>query len=139
MQVTATSTINVPLAKAWAGLADHAAMSGWGPGVKVIVTPATGAEPNGVGAVRRIKPAIGPGPSIVEEVTEFETDRVLGYKAVKGVPFKDYSGRVVLTAVGQKTNVQWSLSATQRIPVAEKLVLTVVSKVLLFLYSHAAK
>lgn len=138
MHATATATVKAPVDQVWAALADHEAMASWGPGMKVSLTAEGAAERNGVGAVRRIK-APGPAPAIVEEITRFEADRVLGYKALGGVPFRNYSGEVVLSPTGSGTRIEWTLTADQRLPVAEKVALKVVATTLLQLLVRAVK
>ncbi len=138
MQATATATLPLPLDKVWAALADHEAMASWGPGVKVELTREGSTERNGVGAVRSIK-AAGPAPAIVEEITRFDADRALGYKALSGVPFRDYRGEVLLTGAGEGTRVEWTLYADQRVPLVEQAALKVVVTTLLTLFVRAAK
>ncbi|GAB19796.1 hypothetical protein GOEFS_095_00310 [Gordonia effusa NBRC 100432] len=131
----ATASVKKPLAQVWAALADHEGMSGWGPGTKVSVTAATEGDPNGVGAVRRIK--VGPGPAIVEEITEFSPNQKLGYRALGGVPFKDYQGLVALAATADGTEIVWTLSAADRLRGVEGVALKVVVTVLLTLLTRS--
>ena len=100
-------------------------MASWGPGMKVVLTTEGTGERNGVGAVRSIS-APGPAPAIVEEITRFDVDRALGYKALSGVPFKNYRGEVVLTAEGSGTRITWTLEADARVPLVEPAALKVV-------------
>lgn len=117
MQVRAHRRVEVPVDQVWAGLSEHTAMTGWAPGLVVSLDREGDTERNGVGAVRRIK-APGPAPAIVERVTGFEPGRRLAYEAISGVPFKNYSGEVVLTDLGgTATSIVWTLSADQRLPV----------------------
>ncbi|MEZ0578060.1 SRPBCC family protein [Nocardioides sp. MH1] len=136
----ATSTAVVPSSpdQVWAVLADHEGMSSWGPGMKAEVTTPGTAERNGVGAVRRIS-APGPAPAIVEEITRFEPGHALGYKALGGVPFKNYRGEVLLTPEGDGTRIDWTLSADQRVPYAEKAALKGVASGLLAAFVRAVK
>ncbi|GAA4823336.1 SRPBCC family protein [Nocardioides caeni] len=138
MRATATATVTAPVSQVWAALADHEAMASWGPGMKVTMAKLGADEPNGVGAVRSIK-APGPAPAIVEEIVRFEPDHALGYRALSGVPFRDYSGEVVLTAVGGGTRIEWTLNADQRIPLVEAVALKTVSVTLLQLFVRAVK
>lgn len=140
MRATATATVNAPLDKVWTVLADHEAMASWGPGMKVTLRKQGATERNGVGAVRSIK-APGPAPAIVEEITRFEPDGVLGYKALSGVPFRNYGGEVALSPAsgGNATRIEWTLSADRRVPVAEQVALKVVVSTLLRLLVRAVK
>ncbi len=136
MRATSSATVNASTAEVWAALADHAGMSSWGPGVKATVEKPGLADPNGVGAVRRIA-VPGPMPAIVEEITRFDADTALGYKAVSGVPFKGYRGLVELAPVDDGTRISWTISAEQRVPVAEKIAIKTVSATLLHLLVRA--
>lgn len=130
MRAVATAVVPTPPDQVWAALADHEAMSSWGPGVKVTLTKEGVEERNGVGAVRQIA-APGPLPPIVEEITRFEPGAVLGYQAVSGIPLKNYSGEVRLTPDGAGTRIEWAISADQRVPLAEKAAIKSVATVLL--------
>lgn len=138
MRAVATAVVDAPAEKVWAALADHEAMSSWGPGVTVTLTKEGAAERNGVGAVRRIA-GVGPVPAIVEEITRFEPGHALGYKATGGVPLKNYRGDVRLTSEGGGTRIEWAITADQRVPVVEKLALKAIATVLLRLLVRALK
>jgi carbon monoxide dehydrogenase subunit G len=137
MRAISTATVNVPLDQAWSVLADHAGMSKWGPITAVVEKPGA-PERDGVGAVRRIS-APGPAPAIVEEITAFDAPTRLGYKALAGVPFKGYSGEVVLSPAGAGTRIEWTLTAQQRVPFVEQAALKAVSTVLLQAYVRFLK
>lgn len=132
----ATKVVDQPIATVWAALVDHEAMSSWGPGVRVTLDRPGEEERHGVGAVRRIA-APGPAPAIVEEVTECRP-HVLGYRAVSGVPFRDYSGRVVLRDVGGRTEVTWTLTARLRLA-PEKAALALVTRTLLATFTRSLR
>lgn len=132
----ATKVVDQPIATVWAALVDHERMSSWGPGVAVTLDRPGGEERNGVGAVRRIA-LPGPAPAIVEEVTEC-TPHVLGYRALSGVPFRDYSGRVVLRDTGGRTEVTWTLTARPRVA-PERLVLGLVARALLAAFTRSLR
>lgn len=129
MHATSTAVVSVPVQHVWDLLADHEGMSSWGPGIKVTLTKPGTSEPNGVGAVRRVA-APGPMPAIIEEITAFEAPSRLGYRALSGVPFKNYSGEVKLVATQAGTEISWTISADPRLPVlsaVERLALKGVS------------
>lgn len=138
MRAVATAVVDAPIEKVWAALADHEAMSTWGPGIKVTVTKEGAPDRNGVGAVRRIAGA-GPLPPIVEEITRFEPGRALGYRATGGVPLKNYNGDVQLTPDGGGTRIEWAISADQRVPYVEKAAIKTVATVLLRLLVRSLK
>lgn len=138
MNVSSTAVVRASIDHAWRILADHEGMSQWGPGLKVTVEKPGATETNGVGAVRKVS-APGPAPAIVEEITAFEAPSLLGYKALSGVPFKDYSGEVRLVATEAGTEITWTLTAGQRVPLVEKAVLKTVSLGLLNAYVRRLK
>lgn len=136
--VTASATVPSPVSHVWSVLADHEGMSSWGPGLKVALTTEGSPDRNGLGAVRRIT-APGPMPAIVEEVVAFEPESTLGYRAKAGVPFKNYSGKVVLSPVAGGTRVDYSISLDERVPVLEKAAAALVARVLLTALVRASK
>ena len=85
MHVTSETTVAAPIETVWDKLSNHVGMSQWGPGITVTMDRLGTADPNGVGAIRRIA-SPGPGPDILEEVVAFEAPNLLGYKALSGTP-----------------------------------------------------
>jgi len=71
-------------------------------------------DPNGVGAIRDIATPIG--RHIREEVTDFVPERRLGYRALSGPPFPDWTGEVELAEHRGGTAIRWSLSCRSSIP-----------------------
>jgi carbon monoxide dehydrogenase subunit G len=138
MRTTATSVVKATPDQVWAVLAEHEGMASWGPGMKVSLTTEGAPDRNGLGCVRKIS-APGPAPAIVEEITRFEPGQVLGYKALSGVPFKNYRGEVALAPDGGGTRIEWTLSADERVPYAEKAALKGVASTLLALLVRAVK
>ncbi len=130
MQSTARKTISAPIDVVWGVLADHEGMHNWGPGISAKVTSTGATDPNGVGAVRRITTPL-PLPAIVEEITAFEPGRRLSYKAVAGVPLRNYHGDVVLEAAGDGTAISYTVVADQRVPLVEKAVTKAIATSLL--------
>lgn len=132
MQVTVSKTVPLSPITVWEIVQDHEGMTSWAPGLKATLDRPGAHERNGVGAVRRIA-APGPAPAIVEEITAFEPGRRLGYRALSGVPFKGYRGEILLGPSGAGTEIRWTLSADQRVPLAEKAAIAVVARTLLTL------
>jgi len=130
MHATSTATVNSPVDRVWEVLADHEGMSRWAPGLKVALRAEGETDRNGVGAVRVID-APGPAPSIVEEVVAFEPGRRLGYRALAGVPLKNYAGEVVLRDLGGRTEISYTITADQRVPLVERAAARAISFVLL--------
>ncbi len=135
---TATATVQRPVDHVWAVLADHEGMSTWGPGLKVTLTTEGAPDRNGLGAVRRIT-SPGPMPAIVEEVVLFEPETRFGYRALSGVPFKNYGGQVVLTPTADGTRIDYSITLDERIPFVERGVAAAVARTLLSALVRASK
>ena len=136
MHVTSQTTVAAPIETVWDKLSDHVGMSEWGP-VTVTMDKLGTADPNGVGAIRRIASA-GPGPDIVEEVVTFEAPTLFGYKALSGTPFPGYAGEVRLTPAGSGTHINYTVSTTASFPLV-KAPLAVICQVLLRLLARASK
>jgi uncharacterized protein YndB with AHSA1/START domain len=136
MHVTSQTTVAAPIETVWDTLSDHVGMSQWGPFTVTMDRPGT-ADPNGVGAIRRIA-SPGPGPDIVEEVVTFDAPHVLGYKALSGVPFRGYTGEVRLSEAGAGTQIFWTLSTTASFPLV-KAPMALIGQTLLRLLVRASK
>jgi uncharacterized protein YndB with AHSA1/START domain len=136
MHVTSQTTVAAPSETVWDTLSDHVGMSQWGPFTVTMDRPGT-ADPNGVGAIRRIA-SPGPGPDIVEEVVTFDAPHVLGYKALSGVPFRGYTGEVRLSEAGAGTQISWTLSTTASFPLV-KAPMALIGQTLLRLLVRASK
>jgi Polyketide cyclase / dehydrase and lipid transport len=136
MHVTSETTVAAPIETVWDKLSNHVGMRG-GPGITVTMDRLGTADPNGVGAIRRIA-SPGPGPDIVEEVVTFQAPNVFGYKALSGAPFPGYSGEVRLTPAGAGTHISYTVSSTASFPLV-KAPLAAVCQVLLRLLTRASK
>jgi uncharacterized protein YndB with AHSA1/START domain len=137
MHVTSQTTVAVPIETVWEKLSNHVGMSQWGPGITVTMDRLGSADPNGVGAIRRIA-SPGPGPDIVEEVVTFQAPNLFGYKALSGTPFPGYAGEVRLTPAGSGTHINYSVSSTASFSLV-KAPLGVICQVLLRLLARASR
>lgn len=135
---TASATVNRSSDHVWSVLVDHEGMSSWGPGLSVALQTEGKPDRNGLGAVRKIT-APGPAPAIVEEVVTFEPNQVFGYRALSGVPFKNYGGTVTLTPQGASTRIDYAITLEPRLPVVEKAAAALVARVLLSALVRASK
>jgi uncharacterized protein YndB with AHSA1/START domain len=136
MHATSQTTVAAPIETVWDTLSNHVGISKWGPGITVTMDRLGTADPNGVGAVRRIA-SPGPGPDIVEEVVTFQAPHVLGYKALSGIPFPGYAGEVRLTPAGSGTQINYTISSTASFPLV-KAPLAAVCQLLLRLLARAS-
>jgi uncharacterized protein YndB with AHSA1/START domain len=137
MHVTSETTVAAPIDTVWDKLSNHVGMSQWGPGITVTMDRLGSADPNGVGAIRRIA-SPGPVPDIVEEVVSFQAPNLFGYKALSGSPFPGYSAEVRLTPAGAGTRISYTASSTASFPLV-KAPLAVVCRVQLRLLTRASK
>ncbi|QWC84543.1 SRPBCC family protein [Nocardioidaceae bacterium] len=135
---TASATVSASIDHVWSVLTDHEGMSSWGPGVSVTLLEDGKPMRNGVGAVRRIAMP-GPAPAIVEEVVTFDAPHRFGYAAVSGVPFRDYSGEVVLTEGTGGTRIDYTLRYRPRLPLIERVPVGLVTRALLGAVVRAAR
>lgn len=120
MHATATATVAASAAQVWAVLTDYEGMSSWAPGLKITVITPGSPEPNGVGAQRRIQAVPGMAP-LVEEIIAFEPERRLSYRGVKGVPFRNYVGEVTLAPAGAGTQISYTVSADNSLPLVASM------------------
>ncbi len=138
MRATSTTTVNATVDQVWDVLSDHEGMKHWGPGMWAqLATPGT-TDRNGVGAVRRLGAGL-PLPAIVEEIVAFEPGKRLGYKALSGVPLKNYHGDVVLREVPGGTEISYSVIVDKRLPAGEQLVAKGISRALLGLLARRVR
>lgn len=138
MRAVATAVVPAPPERVWEVLVDHEGMSSWGPGMTVTLDKVGAAERNGLGAVRRIK-APGPMPAIVEEVTGFDAPRRFAYRALSGVPFRNYHGEVLLTPSGTGTAIEYAVSVDPRVSGLEGAAARLVATTLLRLLVKATR
>jgi uncharacterized protein YndB with AHSA1/START domain len=130
MQSTRTAVVPASVQAVWAVVADHEGMSQWGPGLHATLVKRGSDERNGLGAVRKIAPP-RPARPIVEEIIGFEQPSRLRYKALSGVPLRNYGGEITLRPVGAGTEITYTISADQRLPVLDKLAVGAVCRTLL--------
>jgi uncharacterized protein YndB with AHSA1/START domain len=136
MRVTSQTTVAAPIDTVWDALSNHSGINRWAPGLTVTMDRLGTADPNGVGAIRRIA-SPGPGPDIVEEDVTFEPPHLLGYEALSGTPFPGYAGEVRLSGAGAGTHISYTISSTASFPLV-KAPLAMLCQVLLRLLARAS-
>ncbi len=93
--VHAAATTSATAEAAFAVLADTAGWLDWTKATEAgLAEPATGPDPEGVGAIRRFQ--VGRTTS-VERVVAYEPGRRFGYELVSGLPLVDYRSDVTFT------------------------------------------
>lgn len=106
--------VDQPVSTAWRVVADHENIATWGPGMSVRMERNGESDPLGVGAIRVVNwPVL---PSIREEVTAFEPNRRMAYRALSGLPFADWAGEIELAERAGGTTIRWSLTARTSLP-----------------------
>jgi uncharacterized protein YndB with AHSA1/START domain len=113
-RVHLTRHIAAPPETVWEILADHRGMPGWTLLRAVELEREGDPAPNGVGAIRKLKPPAG--PAMREEVTRLEPRERLDYRMLSGAPVRDYEAKVLLTPAGGDTHLDWSVTFQPRVP-----------------------
>jgi Polyketide cyclase / dehydrase and lipid transport len=70
--------------------------------------------PNGIGAIRALHTL---GPTIREEVTEYERPGRFSYRMLSGAPMRDYVSTMTFSPAGSGTTVSCQVRATPTTPV----------------------
>jgi len=111
MNVKARRRVPLTAEQVWATLSNHTGMSTWSPGISVTMERGGDVDYNGVGAVRRVA---GMGPVIREEITEFDAPNRIAYRALSGIPLRDYRGVVTIQPRNGVPGslVTWEISTT---------------------------
>lgn len=106
--------LDAPATRVWARYTDHSGWTDWA-GIGRVVLERTGTPPpNGVGCVRKITTA---GVSVWEEIVEFEPERRMVYRLVRGaVPIRNHRGEVRFEPDGDGTRVTWRCEFDSMIP-----------------------
>lgn len=113
-----TSTVaRVPVAAPadvlWEVLVQHEQMTDWFPARKVRLERAGKPERNGVGAIRAIHTL---GPAAREEIIAYEPTRLIAYRLLSGLPFRDYQGQAEAAPHPDGCTLTWTISFTEIIP-----------------------
>ncbi len=111
--VEQTLRIAAPVQDTWAAIVDHENMHRW-TGLSSVHRIANGAsEPDGRGSARLLKL---PAASITEQVLEYEPPSSYHYRVTKGSPFICHQGEIRLRAVGDQTELSWTIRFRPRLP-----------------------
>jgi carbon monoxide dehydrogenase subunit G len=112
-RVRAFRRVARPVEQVWDVLQDHQGMSTWSPGVRVSLERQGQPTANGIGAIRAVRML---GLTIREQVTGMDPQERLAYRALSGIPLRDYAGEVFLAPDPAGTGVTWTLSTSSRLP-----------------------
>ncbi len=130
MQATRTAVVKAPAQIVWSVVSDHEGMAAWGLGWHVTLLRRGADDRNGVGALRKVKQAV-PAPAIVEEIVAFEPPHRMAYRAVSGVPLRNYRGEIRLRPVSDGTEITYTISADRRVPLLDGLAVGLICRTLL--------
>jgi polyketide cyclase/dehydrase/lipid transport protein len=117
--VEASAHSSAPRDAVWAVVADLRGWKDWGPWEVTDLLEEGSPDPNGEGALRRIRASqrsMGRRPWLKERVNVFEPPMRFGYTLVSGVPLKDYQATITLTEAGEGTEIVWRLEFEGKFP-----------------------
>jgi uncharacterized protein YndB with AHSA1/START domain len=114
IEFTLTRTTTAPIETVFDAITNHRGIadSVWAVRRSTLDREGTPA-PNGVGAIRRLEAV---GPTIVEEIIDYQRPTRYAYKMLSGAPVRDHVGTVELREAGTGTTVSWHLRSTPKIP-----------------------
>jgi uncharacterized protein YndB with AHSA1/START domain len=122
---TLTREVAAPPETVFDVLTDHRRYAELTPLRKSVLEREGGADPNGVGAIRKLTLA---GPPMREEVIAFERPGLFSYTVLSGLPVRDHVGTVLLEPAVEGTQVTYALRTTPTVPVAGGVVVALVKQ-----------
>lgn len=125
--------VQASVGTAWAVLADHRGMATWAPGMRVTIERPGSPEEGGVGAVRSIETPLA---HIREEITAFEPEHRLAYRALSGIPLPGWASEVEMVPHQGGAVLRWTVTSTTSLPGAD-LILGFAARTLLLALSRA--
>lgn len=130
-------TTSASVQRMWDVLTDHESMPLWFPPVKTVTLDPPGAEErNGLGAIRHVKAL---GPTIVEEVVEWDAPNHYAYVLLRGAPIRDHRGDVTLAETPQGTRATWRIRFRAVVPLSGLVLRPVMNRVAKGLLRGAVK
>ena len=120
-EYTVRREVRAPRDVVFAVLTDHEGYTAFTPLQWTLERPGS-PDPNGVGAIRAIRPARRAPFAVREEVTEFAAPNRFAYKVISGAPVRSHVGTVTLTETPGGTQVEYTMDAVPRIPLPDKLI-----------------
>jgi uncharacterized protein YndB with AHSA1/START domain len=137
VEFTLTRTTTAPIETVFDSLTNHRGIADYVWAVRRSTLDREGVPaPNGVGAVRRIEAV---GPTIVEEIIDYQRPTRYAYKMLSGAPVRDHVGTVELREAGAGTEVSWHLRSTPKIAGLDWLLSPVLKRVIGELLKGAVK
>ncbi|MGH1341829.1 MAG: SRPBCC family protein [Nannocystales bacterium] len=121
----------------WEVLTDHESMPRWFPAVRsVTLNPPGREERNGLGAIRHVKAV---GPTIVEEVVEWDAPSRYVYVLLRGAPIRDHRGEVTVVETPGGARATWCIRFRPIIPLSGLVLRPLMNRVARDLLRGAAK
>lgn len=112
--VEASHRTTAPAQRMWDVLTTHEDMPAWFKVVrKVVLDPVGHDERNGLGAIRHIH---APGPTVVEEIVEWDPPRRYVYKLLRGAPIRNHRGQVTVEETPNGARATWRIEFEPVIP-----------------------
>ena len=128
VEFTLTRTTTAPIETVFDSLTNHRGIADYVWAVRRSTLDREGVPaPNGVGAIRRIEAV---GPTIVEEIIDYQRPTRYAYKMLSGAPVRDHVGTVELREAGAGTEVSWHLRSTPKIAGLDWLLSPVLKRVI---------
>jgi uncharacterized protein YndB with AHSA1/START domain len=137
VEFTLTRTTTAPIETVFDSLTNHRGIADYVWAVRRSTLDREGVPaPNGVGAIRRIEAV---GPTIVEEIIDYQRPTRYAYQMLSGAPVRDHVGTVELREAGAGTEVSWHLRSTPKIAGLDWLLSPVLKRVIGELLKGAVK
>lgn len=122
---TFTREIAAPAEVVFEVLTDHAKYSELTPLRKSELEREGEADPNGVGAIRKLTAV---GPPMREEVIAYEAPSRFSYTVLSGLPVRDHVGTVELTPNGGGTKMVYAVKTQPTVPLVGTVVVAAVKQ-----------
>jgi uncharacterized protein YndB with AHSA1/START domain len=122
---TFTREIGAPPETVFGVLTDHRRYSELTPLRKSELEREGEADPNGVGAIRKLTAV---GPPMREEVIAFEAPSRFSYTVLSGLPVRDHVGTVELKSDGDGTTMVYAVRTQPTLPVVGPVVVAVIKQ-----------
>jgi len=133
---TLTREIAAPAETVFEVLTDHRRYSELTPLRKSELEREGEADPNGVGAIRKLTAV---GPPMREEVVAFEAPTRFSYTVLSGLPVRDHVGTVELTPEGGATRMVYAVRTQPTLPVVGFAVVAAIKQAIKGLIDGVAK
>ncbi len=129
-------TTSASVQRMWDVLTDHESMPRWFPAVKTVtLDPPGSGERNGLGAIRHVKAL---GPTVVEEVVEWDAPHRYAYVLLRGAPIRDHRGEVSVVKTPEGTRVTWCIRFRPILPLSGLILRPVLDRIACALLRGAA-